>query len=71
MGSPLSVHLSQLQLYFHALRAFDWVRFLLVIFISLSTSLVSLFYVLLMAPRRETTTFRAQGKRLAEPSPPN
>ena len=67
MGSPLSARLSHLQLHFRELRAFDWVRFLLIVFISFSTSLVSFFSVLLMAPRREIAAFRAQGKHPIEP----
>ena len=38
--------------------------------VSLSTCLISFIFVLLMAPRRETATSRAQGKCLAEPSQP-
>ena len=65
------MHLSQLQLHFRVLKAFDWVRFHLVVLISLSTSLVSFFSVILMTLRRETTISRAQGKRPAEPSQPD
>ena len=38
--------------------------------LSLSTSLVSFIFAFLMAPRRETSAFRAQGKRPAELSQP-
>ena len=63
--------LSQLQLHFRALRAFVWVHFLLVVFSSLSTSLVSFSSVILLAPRRETIASRAQGKRPAKSSQPD
>ena len=68
MSSPLSAHFNELQLPFRALRVFVWVCFLLVVLFSLSTSLVSFSFVILMAPRRETAAYRAQGKYPAEPS---
>ena len=65
------MHLSQLQLHFRALRAFVWVLFLLVVFSSLFTSLVSFSSVILLAPKRKTIASRAQGKRPAESSQPD
>ena len=53
------------------LRAFDWVCFLLVVFISLSTSLVSFSFVILMLPKRETIASRAQGKCPTKSSQPD
>ena len=70
-GSPLFAHLNQLQLNFCAFRVFNWVGFQLVVFISLSTSLVSFSFFILMLPRRETIASRAQGKRPTKSSQPD
>ena len=70
-SSPLFARLNQLQLNFYALRVFNWVRFQLVVFISLSTSLVSFSFVILMLPKRETIASRAQGKCPTKSSQPD
>ncbi|KAL6322554.1 hypothetical protein AAG906_009863 [Vitis piasezkii] len=67
-NSSFSARHNLFQLCSYSPKAFVRVCFLLVVVGSFSTSLISFFFVLLMAPRRETTTSRAQAKRPAKPS---
>ena len=59
MHSLLSTHHSQLLLHFHAPRVLVVLVSLLVVLVSLSTNSFFSFLLLFMAPRRESTAFRA------------
>ncbi|RVW62751.1 Retrovirus-related Pol polyprotein from transposon RE1 [Vitis vinifera] len=65
--SSLTACISQVQLHLNAFRASGWFRSLLFGFI-LSSDFSFFLFVLWMAPKRETTTSKPQGKRPAESS---